>query len=160
MSETNFVDLRDRIGHDVPDDLLLLSITHRSYSYENGGVPTNERLEFLGDSVLGLVVTETLYRLHPDLPEGQLAKLRAAVVNARACAEVARTLDLGRYMLLGRGEETTGGRDKSSILADAMEAVIGAIYLDGGYPAASAFVEKGQRGNSHATLRRYTLILR
>ena len=122
MSETNFVDLRNRIGHDVPDDLLLLSITHRSYSYENGGVPTNERLEFLGDSVLGLVVTETLYRLHPDLPEGQLAKLRAAVVNAKALAEIGRTVGLGEFMLLGKGELATGGREKASILADATEA--------------------------------------
>ena len=88
MASPDFAQLRERLGHDVSDELLLLSITHRSYSYENGGVPTNERLEFLGDSVLGLVVTETLYRMHPDLPEGQLAKLRAAVVNAKALAEI------------------------------------------------------------------------
>ena len=105
--------------------LLLRALTHRSYAYENGGLPNNERLEFLGDSVLGLVVTDTLYRTHPDLPEGQLAKLRAAVVNMRALADVARTLGLGEYVLLGRGEEATGGRDKASILADTMEAVIG-----------------------------------
>ncbi|MEN9711574.1 MAG: hypothetical protein RL441_1566 [Actinomycetota bacterium] len=140
MSETNFVDLRNRIGHDVPDDLLLLSITHRSYSYENGGVPTNERLEFLGDSVLGLVVTETLYRLHPDLPEGQLAKLRAAVVNAKALAEIGRTVGLGEFMLLGKGELATGGREKASILADATEAVIGAVFLGCGLDAATELV--------------------
>ena len=102
--------------------LLERALTHRSFAYENGGLPTNERLEFLGDSVLGLIVTDTLFRGHPDLPEGQLAKLRAAVVNMRALAGVARGLDLGDYMRLGRGEEGTGGRDKSSILADTLEA--------------------------------------
>jgi ribonuclease-3 len=124
----------------VRRELLDQATTHRSYAYEHGGLPENERLEFLGDSVLGIVITESLYGTFPDVAEGQLAKLRAAVVNARACAEVARTLDLGRYMLLGRGEETTGGRDKSSILADAMEAVIGAIYLSGGLEVAREFV--------------------
>src|SRR5689334_9372640 len=84
--------------------LVLRAVTHRSYAYENGGLPTNERLEFLGDSVLGLVVTEELFRRHPDLPEGQLAKLRAAVVNSRALAEVARDLGVGQYLRLGRGE--------------------------------------------------------
>lgn len=88
--------------------ILERALTHRSYAYENGGLPTNERLEFLGDSVLGLVVTDTLYRNHPDLPEGQLAKLRAAVVNMRALADVARSLGLGRFLRLGRGEEGTG----------------------------------------------------
>lgn len=124
----------------VRRELLDQATTHRSYAYEHGGIPENERLEFLGDSVLGIVITECLYAKFPDVPEGQLAKLRAAVVNARACAEVARTLDLGRYMLLGRGEETTGGRDKSSILADAMEAVIGAVYLSSGLDASREFV--------------------
>ena len=123
---------------DVP--LLLRALTHRSYAYENGGLPNNERLEFLGDSVLGLVVTDSLYAAHPDLAEGQLAKLRAAVVNMRALAEVARTMGLGEYIFLGRGEESTGGRDKASILADTTEAVIAAVYLSGGMPAASAFV--------------------
>lgn len=112
--------------------ILERALTHRSYAYENGGLPTNERLEFLGDSVLGLVVTDTLYRNHPDLPEGQLAKLRAAVVNMRALADVARTLGLGRFLRLGRGEEGTGGRDKSSILADTLEALIGAVYVNRG----------------------------
>jgi ribonuclease-3 len=123
--------LSRRIGVTVDDALLERALTHRSYAYENGGLPTNERLEFLGDSVLGLVVTDTLYRSHPDLPEGQLAKLRAAVVNMRALAEVGRSLDLGHFVRLGRGEETTGGRDKSSILADTLEAVLGAVYLSG-----------------------------
>lgn len=125
---------------DLDADLLAQALTHRSYAYEHGGLPTNERLEFLGDSVLGIVVTDALYRGFPDLPEGQLAKLRAAVVNAQALAEVARTLDLGAYLMLGRGEETTGGRDKVSILADTMEAVFGAVYLDAGLEAASRLV--------------------
>src|SRR5881394_730740 len=120
------------LGGGIDDELAERAITHRSFAYENGGLPTNERLEFLGDSVLGLVITEELYRRHPDLPEGQLAKLRAAVVNSRALADVARGLDLGRFLRLGRGEEASGGRDKSSILADAVEALIGAYYLDKG----------------------------
>jgi ribonuclease III len=118
------------LGVQLEADLIERAVTHRSYAYENGGLPTNERLEFLGDSVLGLVVTEELFRRHPDLPEGQLAKLRAAVVNSRALAEVARGLGVGRFLRLGRGEEASGGRDKSSILADAVEALIGAAYLD------------------------------
>jgi ribonuclease-3 len=118
------------IGGGLSDDIATRAVTHRSFAYENGGLPTNERLEFLGDSVLGLVVTEELYRRHPDLAEGQLAKLRAAVVNSRALAEVARGLGVGRYLRLGRGEEASGGREKSSILADALEALIGAVYLE------------------------------
>src|SRR5690349_12691270 len=113
-------------------ELLELALTHRSFAYENGGLPTNERLEFLGDSVLGVVITETLYLTHPDLSEGRLAKLRAAVVNARALADVARTIGLGPHIRLGKGEESTGGHDKASILADTVEAVIGAAYLSGG----------------------------
>ena len=113
----------------VDPELFDRALTHRSYAYEQGGLPTNERLEFLGDSVLGLVVTEHLFVTYPDLSEGQLAKLRAAVVNSRALADVARGLDLGAVIQLGRGEEATGGRDKSSILADTMEAVIGAVFL-------------------------------
>jgi ribonuclease-3 len=120
------------LGGGLDGALVERALTHRSYAYENGGLPTNERLEFLGDSVLGLIVTEELFRRHPDLPEGQLAKLRAAVVNSRALAEVARALGVGRYLRLGRGEEVSGGRDKSSILADAVEALIGAVYLDRG----------------------------
>jgi ribonuclease III len=125
----NLGDLVAQLGGGLPDDLALRAVTHRSFAYENGGLPTNERLEFLGDSVLGLVATEELYRRHPDLPEGQLAKLRAAVVNSRALAEVARGLDVGSFLRLGRGEEASGGRDKSSILADALEALLGAVYL-------------------------------
>jgi ribonuclease-3 len=128
------------VGAKIDEPLLLRALTHRSYAYENGGLPNNERLEFLGDSVLGLVVTDSLYAAHPDLAEGRLAKLRAAVVNMRALADVARTLGLGKDVFLGRGEETTGGRDKASILADTMEAVIGAVYLSAGLPAATVFV--------------------
>jgi ribonuclease-3 len=123
-------------------ELLERALTHRSFAYENGGLPTNERLEFLGDSVLGLIVTDTLFRQYPDLPEGQLAKLRAAVVNMRALAGVARGLRLGDYVRLGKGEEGTGGRDKSSILADTLEAVLGAVYLDCGLHEADALVHR------------------
>lgn len=134
--------LEAALGTRVDPDLLSLALTHRSYAYENGGLPTNERLEFLGDSVLGIVVTETLYRDFPDWSEGQLAKLRAAVVNAQALAEVARGLELGRHLRLGRGEETTGGRDKVSILADTFEAVLGAVYLDSGLERAREVVSR------------------
>jgi ribonuclease III len=130
------------LGLNVDLRLLERAMTHRSYAYEHGGLPTNERLEFLGDSVLGLVVTDALFHRHPDLSEGQLAKLRAAVVNMRALAQVGRTLELGRYVRLGRGEEATGGRDKSSILADTVEALIGAVYLDSGLAAASELVHR------------------
>jgi len=126
----------------VEAELLERALMHRSYAYENGGLPTNERLEFLGDSVLGLIVTDTLFNSYPDLPEGQLAKLRAAVVQMRALAGVARGLDLGAYVRLGKGEDGTGGRDKASILADTLEAVIGAVYLDQGLVAADALVHR------------------
>lgn len=116
----------------IDTQLLELALTHRSYAYESGGLPTNERLEFLGDSVLGVVITDALYHRYPDLAEGQLAKFRSAIVNAKALADVARTLNLGTFIHLGRGEESTGGRDKSSILADTFEAILGAVYLDHG----------------------------
>jgi ribonuclease-3 len=128
------------LGAEFDPELLDLALTHRSYAYEHGGLPTNERLEFLGDSVLGVIITEALYTRHPDLPEGQLAKLRAAIVNSRALASLARQLDIGAYLMLGRGEEISGGRDKSSILADAVEAVIGAFYLDRGTDATRELV--------------------
>jgi ribonuclease-3 len=133
------------LGVELSDELLTLALTHRSYAYEHGGLPTNERLEFLGDSVLGVVVTERLYRDHPDLPEGQLAKLRASVVNMYALAGVAAALGpegLGAYLYLGRGEELTGGRRKHSILADATEALIGAVYLQHGLETAREFVHR------------------
>jgi ribonuclease-3 len=137
--------LADALGVGLSDELLTLALTHRSYAYENGGLPTNERLEFLGDSVLGLVVTDELYRSQPDLPEGQLAKLRASVVNMTSLAAVARSQGdggLGEHLLLGRGEETTGGREKDSILADALEALIGALHLGCGLETASAIVHR------------------
>ena len=135
-------ELLDALGAPLGPELLERALTHRSFAYENGGLPTNERLEFLGDSVLGLIVTGTLFNEYPDLPEGQLAKLRAAVVNMRALAGVARGLRLGAYVRLGKGEEGTGGRDKSSILADTLEAVIGAVYLERGLDEADALVHR------------------
>ena len=134
--------LLQRLGQPLDLSLLERALTHRSYAYEHGGLPTNERLEFLGDAVLGLVVTDTLFRVHPELPEGQLAKLRAAVVNMRALADVGRALELGRFVRLGRGEEGTGGRDKSSILADTLEALIGAVYLAEGLETAGRLVHR------------------
>ncbi len=141
MDQASYPDLREALGNPVLEaELLERALTHRSFAYEHGGIPTNERLEFLGDSVLGVVVTDTLFRAHPDLSEGRLAKLRAAVVNARALAQVARTIGLGQHIKLGRGEEATGGRNKSSILSDTVEAVIGAVYLSGGFEASDAVV--------------------
>ena len=135
--------LRGALGDpEVESDLLDLALTHRSYAYENGNLPTNERLEFLGDSVLGVVVTETLFRAHPALSEGKLAKLRAAVVNAEALADVARSVELGQHVKLGKGEESTGGREKASILSDTVEAVIGAVFLSGGLTAAAELVHR------------------
>ena len=137
--------LLSSLGVEISDDLLTLALTHRSYAYENCGLPTNERLEFLGDSVLSIVVTERLYRDHPELPEGQLAKLRASVVNMHALAGVATTLGddgLGAHLYLGRGEELTGGRTKASILADATEALIGAVYLEHGLETARDLVHR------------------
>src|ERR1700759_5079828 len=136
-------ELADALGLPLETALLRRALTHRSYAYEHGGLPHNERLEFLGDAVLGIVVTDTLYRAHPDLAEGRLAKLRASVVNMRALASVARTIGpdgLGAYLLLGRGEEGTGGRNKLSILADTLEAVFGAVYLDHGIEGATTVI--------------------
>ncbi|MCW2677878.1 MAG: ribonuclease [Modestobacter sp.] len=137
--------LLDTLGVELPGDLLFLALTHRSYAYEHGGLPTNERLEFLGDSVLGLVVTDELYRSHPGLPEGQLAKLRASVVNMTSLARVARGLGvggIGPHLLLGRGEQTTGGREKDSILADALEALLGAVHLGLGLDTAAGLIHR------------------
>ncbi len=128
--------LTSRLGVHVDPDLLVLALTHRSFAYEAGGLPTNERLEFLGDSVLGIVVTDRLYHAHPDLPEGELAKMRAACVSQRALAVVAREIGLGPCILLGKGERATGGNDKDSILCDAFEAILGAVYLTHGMDAA------------------------
>lgn len=116
----------------ISRDLLTWSLTHRSYAYEQGGLITNERLEFLGDAVLGIVVTDSLYNEFPDLAEGDLAKMRAALVNMTVLADVAREIDLGTSVMLGRGEKMTGGAEKPSILSDTLEAVFGALYLDRG----------------------------
>nr|WP_246093176.1 ribonuclease III [Subtercola boreus] len=128
------------LGIAIPDDLLNLALTHRSWSYENGGVPTNERLEFLGDSILGQAVTVMLYTRYPELGEGELAKRRASLVSTVALAGVGRTIGLGAFILLGRGEDLTGGRAKASILADTVEALIGATYLGLGGDVATALV--------------------
>lgn len=135
-------DLLERLGVDIDPGTLALALTHRSYAYEHGGLPTNERLEFLGDSVLGFVVTDHLYRTHPALAEGDLAKMRAAVVSTRALASVARSLRVGECILLGEGEKRTRGRDKDSILADTMEALIGATYVHCGLEAAHGLVHR------------------
>ena len=132
--------LTDKLGVEIDPELLSLALTHRSYAYEHGQVPHNERLEFLGDSVLGQAVTVRLFTAHPELEEGALAKRRASVVSTVALAEVARGIGLGEHVLLGRGEDQTGGRDKDSILADTMEAVIGATFLSAGPDAATAMV--------------------
>ncbi|MFV0373031.1 ribonuclease III [Microbacterium sp.] len=124
----------------IDPELLTLALTHRSYAYENGGIAHNERLEFLGDSILGQAITVHLYTCFPELEEGALAKRRASVVSTVALAEVARAIGLGEHLLLGRGEDLTGGRDKDSILADTMEAILGAAYLSAGSEAATDLV--------------------
>jgi len=132
--------LQEALGVQIDQGLLDLALTHRSFAYENGGIPTNERLEFLGDSILGQSVTVMLYREYPQLSEGDLAKRRASLVSSAALAQVARGISLGEYIRLGRGEILTGGREKASILADTVEALIGAVYLDTGTDAATALV--------------------
>jgi ribonuclease III len=132
--------LVDQLGIDIDPGLLELALTHRSFAYENGGIPHNERLEFLGDSILGQAVTVKLYTELPDVDEGELAKRRAALVSSVALAEIARGIGLGAHIRLGRGEELTGGREKSSILADTGEAILGAAYLSAGPEAARQLV--------------------
>ncbi len=145
ISASNIPDpekLFTELGVQLDAELTVLALTHRSFAYEHGGLPTNERLEFLGDSVLGIVVTDALYHAHPDLPEGRLAKLRASIVNMHALAGVGRRMGLGDMLRLGRGEELTGGRDKASIVADAVEAVLGAVYLQHGLETATVVVHR------------------
>jgi ribonuclease-3 len=133
--------MEERIGYRFADaELLTRALTHRSWCAEHPGEPSNERLEFLGDAVLGLVVTDYLFSRFPDMPEGQLAKTRAAVVSADALATVGSELGIGLDLRLGKGEDASGGREKGSILADAVEAVIGAMYLDGGIEPARHLV--------------------
>lgn len=127
-------------GIQLPTDILQLALTHRSWAFENDGAPHNERLEFLGDSILGQAVTVKLFRDFPELSEGDLAKRRAALVSSAALAEIARRIELGPELRLGVGEERTGGREKDSILADAVEAVIGAVFIAAGAAVAEAFV--------------------
>jgi ribonuclease-3 len=133
--------LRTQLGVSLADEHLRHALTHSTWAYENGGV-NNERLEFLGDSVLGQSVTLMLYTAFPDLPEGELAKRRAAVVSTQALAQVAERIGLGNYLLLGRGEELTDGRAKPSLLADALEAVIGVVFLHEGSDVADALVKR------------------
>lgn len=136
---SRFEELLEELGVRVDPQLLELALTHRSWAYENGGVAHNERLEFLGDAVLEVVVTDHLYRDYPDLPEGRLAKMRAAVVNTHVLADVSRSLAVGPMIKLGQGEVNTQGWDKTSILADAMESLIGALWLTD-RPGAVTFV--------------------
>ena len=132
--------LEATLGVSLDGELFELALTHRSFAFEHGGIPHNERLEFLGDSILGQAVTVMLYTEYPALSEGDLAKRRASIVSTVALAEIARGIGLGEHLRLGRGEEMTGGRDKSSILADTVEAIIGAAYLSLGGEAATALV--------------------
>jgi len=135
--------LSGRLGHEFADLTLLdRALAHRSWCAEHPGRPSNERLEFLGDAVLGWVIADIAYRHHQDLPEGKLTDLRKSVVNATALADVAAGIGLGDFVLLGKGEAAAGGRAKPSILSDAMEAVIGAVYLDGGVPAAQQLIDR------------------
>ena len=134
--------LIERLGVSISQDLLTQALTHRSHSYENGNQPNNERLEFLGDSVLGFVVTAELYKRFGELQEGELSSLKNSVVSAKALAEVAAGIDIGSFLLLGKGEEKTGGRDKGNLLADAFEAILGAIYVEHGLTRASELVER------------------
>ncbi len=133
--------LRAALGVTIDDESLRHALTHSTWAYENGG-DNNERLEFLGDAVLGQSVTAMLYGFFPDLPEGELAKRRAAIVSTTALAEVAQSLNLGDYLLLGRGEELTDGRAKPSLLADALEAVIGSVFLTSGAEEADGLVTR------------------
>ena len=130
------------LGTTLSSELLELAFTHGSYSREFGGVPTNERLEHLGDSVLELIITGELYKKFPDVDESRLSKMRAGLVNNPALVPIAKELELGQYLRIGRGEEITGGREKNSILANAFEALVGAIYLEKGYQATEEIILK------------------
>ncbi len=137
--------LEEKLGYKFKNRALLLNaLTHSSYANENReeGVPSNERLEFLGDSVLGFTAAKHLYAVEPSLPEGKMTRLRAELVCEHSLYGVAMELDLGAYLRMGHGEEKNGGRQRASILADATEAVIAAIFLDGGIEAAVSFVER------------------
>lgn len=136
--------LEEKLGYTFQDPSLLENaLTHSSRANESRGkLLSNERLEFLGDSILGMVVADHLYRSHPDLPEGELTRTRAALVCEESLVEVARELDLGEHLRLGKGESAGGGRERPSIQADAVEAVLAAIYLDGGIGSARKFIQR------------------
>ena len=137
--------LEQALGYTFRDKSLLRNaLTHSSYANEiyHESLLSNERLEFLGDSILGMVVAEFLYRSFPDWPEGELTRMRADMVCENTLAEIAHQLDLGRHLLLGHGEEQGGGRSRNSILADAVESVLAASFLDGGFPAARGIIER------------------
>lgn len=137
--------LEDKLGYHFRNPALLAeALNHSSYANEHrtAHLNSNERLEFLGDSVLGFVTAESLFQRHPELPEGYLTRIRAALVCEQSLYEVARKLDLGQYLMLGRGEESGGGRERVSILADAVEAVFAAVYLDGGMDAATDLIQR------------------
>ncbi len=134
-------DIPQRIGHAFKDtELLERALTHKSYANENKVPYHNERMEFLGDAVLGLVISEYLMKIYPDSTEGDLSRVRAAVVSEPALAAVSRKIGLGDYLLLGKGEDQTGGRNKDSLLADCLEALIAAVYLDAGKDAAESLI--------------------
>lgn len=145
MREDNkLIELQRRLGYRfLREELLEHALTHSSYANEHHlkREGNNERLEFLGDAVLEMISSESLYKNHPQMPEGELTKLRASLVCEPTLAQCAKEIDLGAFLLLGKGEEATGGRERNSILSDAFEAVIGAIYLDGGFTNAKEFVE-------------------
>ena len=130
------------LGTNISSELLELAFTHGSYSREFGGVPTNERLEHLGDSVIELIITGELYKKFPEADESRLSPMRAGLVNNAALVPIAKELELGQYLRIGKGEELTGGRNKNSMLADALEALVGAIYLEKGYAATEEIVLK------------------
>jgi ribonuclease-3 len=134
--------LIERLGVSVSEALLRQALTHRSYSYEHDNQPNNERLEFLGDSVLGFVVTSHLFERFTALDEGNLTKLKNALVSATALAKVASDLGLGEFMLMGKGETQTGGSSKPNLLADTFEALLGAVYVESGIEAAEQLVER------------------
>jgi ribonuclease-3 len=137
----NYATLIQRLGISIEAELLELALTHSSYAYENGKIPNNERLEFLGDSVLGFVVTGHVYSENPDLDEGPLSRLRSATVSAKTLAKAANEIGLGEFVRLGKGEISTGGQTKTNILADTFEAIIGAAYLSGGLEPAKAIID-------------------
>ncbi|KAB1503839.1 ribonuclease III [Corynebacterium sp. 320] len=139
-NKTDHAPLLEAWGVSLSDDILRLALTHRSFANENDNLPNNERLEFLGDAVLGVSVAEQLYKQYPHNTESDISKMRASVVNMYALASVARELGLGQYILLGRGEQRTDGADKDSILADTVEAILGAIYLEQGFEVARATI--------------------